>query len=419
MKILTFTTLFPNAAQPIHGIFVENRLRHLLAAGRLSATVLAPVPWFPFTAPLFGAYAGHARAPRQARRHGIEIHHPRYPVLPKIGMNLAPSLLYHAVRPALARLIRQGLEFDLIDAHYFYPDGVAAVRLGRAFGKPVTITARGTDLNLIADFPGPRRQIAQAAAQADGLITVCQALKDKLVELGTAANRVVVLRNGVDLEMFHPTDRAAARRALAAGSPSGGPPGGPPGGPSGGPVLASVGHLIARKGHDLVIEALPALPDATLLVAGAGPERANLERRAARLGVAGRVRFLGRIGHDRLRQVYNAADLLVLASSREGWANVLLEAMACGTPVVASDIWGTPEVVADPAAGLLMAAREPAALADAVRRLLARPPARAATRRYAEGFDWRATTTGQIELFADLLARPRRAAVPPGRQIVH
>jgi hypothetical protein len=191
MKILTFTTLFPNAAQPIHGIFVENRLRHLLAAGRLSATVLAPVPWFPFTAPLFGAYAGHARAPRQARRHGIEIHHPRYPVLPKIGMNLAPSLLYHAVRPALARLIRQGLEFDLIDAHYFYPDGVAAVRLGRAFGKPVTITARGTDLNLIADFPGPRRQIAQAAAQADGLITVCQALKDKLVELGTAANRVV------------------------------------------------------------------------------------------------------------------------------------------------------------------------------------------------------------------------------------
>ncbi len=407
MKILTFTTLFPNAAQPIHGIFVENRLRHLLASGRLGATVLAPVPWFPFTAPLFGAYAAHARAPRRACRHGIEIHHPRYPVLPKVGMNLAPSLLYHAVRPALARLVRQGLEFDLIDAHYFYPDGVAAVRLGRAFGKPVTITARGTDLNLIADLPGPRRQIAQAAARADGLITVCRALKDKLVELGTAANRVVVLRNGVDLELFRPTDRTAARHALAVAHTDQNP------------VLASVGHLIARKGHDLVIDALPALPAATLLIAGEGPERANLERRATALGVSGRVRFLGRIDHDRLRQVYNAADLLVLASSREGWANVLLEAMACGTPVVASDIWGTPEVVADPAAGLLMAAREPAALADAVNRLLARPPARDATRRYAEGFDWRATTTGQIELFAALLARPRRAAAPPVRQIVH
>ncbi len=405
MKILTFTTLFPNAAQPIHGIFVETRLRHLLAAGRLSATVLAPVPWFPFTGPLFGTYAAHARAPRQARRHGIEIHHPRYPVLPKIGMNLAPSLLYHAVRPALARLVRQGLEFDLIDAHYFYPDGVAAVRLGRAFGKPVTITARGTDLNLIADLPGPGRQIAQAAARADGLITVCQALKDKLVELGTEAGRVVVLRNGVDLELFRPTDRTAARQALAVADAD--------------QVLASVGHLIGRKGHDLVIDALPALPDATLLVAGEGPERTNLERRAAALGVAGRVRLLGRIDHDRLRQVYNAADLLVLASSREGWANVLLEAMACGTPVVASKIWGTPEVVASPAAGLLMAAREPAALADAVRRLLARPPARAATRRYAEGFDWRATTTGQIELFAELLARPRPGLAPPVRQIAH
>jgi glycosyltransferase involved in cell wall biosynthesis len=200
------------------------------------------------------------------------------------------------------------------------------------------------------------------------------------------------------------------------GSPESGPPGGPPGGS----ILATVGHLIERKGHDLVIEALPALPGATLLVAGDGPERASLERRAGRLGVAGRVRFLGRIDHDRLRQVYNAADILVLASSREGWANVLLEAMACGTPVVASDIWGTPEVVADPAAGLLMAARAPAALADAVRRLLARPPTRAATRHYAEGFDWQATTAGQIELFADLTARPHRtAAAPPVRQIAY
>ncbi len=402
MKILTFTTLFPNAAQPIHGIFVENRLRHLLAAGRLSATVLAPVPWFPFTGPAFGAYGAHARAPRLARRLGVQVHHPRYPVLPKLGMRLAPSLLYRAVKPYLAQLVRQGLTFDLIDAHYFYPDGVAAVRLGRAFGKPVTITARGTDLNLIADFARPRLQIQRAAAEADGLITVCQALKDKLVELGTEAGRITVLRNGVDLEMFRPIDRPAARRALAVD----------------GTVLASVGHLIARKGHDLVIDALPALPGATLLVAGDGPERARLARRADALGVAARVRFLGRIDHDRLRQVYNAADLLVLASSREVWANVLLEAMACGTPVVASDIWGTPEVVASPAAGLLMQRREASALADAVNRLLAAPPPRAATRAYAEGFNWDATTAGQLELFAGLLA-DRPGAAAPARQCVH
>ena len=120
--------------------------------------------------------------------------------------------------------------------------------------------------------------------------------------------------------------------------------------------------------------------------------------------MAARVRFLGAVPHAELAALYGAADALVLASSREGWANVLLEAMACGTPVVATDIWGTPEVVADPAAGRLVPERTPAALAAAVAALLADPPARAATRRYAERFSWDATVEGQLALFAEVVA---------------
>lgn len=388
-RILTFTTLYPNAVQPVHGVFVENRLRHLVASGDLTAQVLAPVPWFPFRHERFGRYATLADVPRRERRHGISILHPRYPVLPRFGMTLAPSLLFLAVKPVVEEMLRTGDGFDLIDAHYFYPDGVAAVMLGKAVSRPVVVTARGTDLNLIPDYAVPRRYIKWAAANADGLVTVCEALRTRLVKLGVAPDRVVTLRNGVDPTMFRPTDRTAVRERLALP----------------GPALLSVGLLIERKGHDLVIKALPALPEATLLIAGDGPERTNLERLARLLRVDDRVRFLGQVPHEALPDLYTAADCLILASSREGWANVLLEAMACGTPVAASDVWGTSEVVNHPAAGLLLRDRSAKSVADAVRTLLASPPRREDTRAYAETFGWDSTTRGQLDLFDRILRR--------------
>jgi glycosyltransferase involved in cell wall biosynthesis len=163
--------------------------------------------------------------------------------------------------------------------------------------------------------------------------------------------------------------------------------------------LISVGHLIERKAHDLVVAAMGMLPQCTLLVIGEGPEKSALEAQVAGLGLANRVRIVGAVPHERLRDYYVAADALVLASSREGWPNVLLEAMACGTPTVASNIWGNPEVVATPEAGRLMAERSAAGVADAVQQLFARLPDRAATRRYAERYGWDETSAGQISIF--------------------
>jgi teichuronic acid biosynthesis glycosyltransferase TuaC len=393
MKILTFTTLFPNSEQPDHGIFVENRLRHLLGSRQLVAEIIAPVPWFPLASRVYGRFARLARVPPQEHRQGLSVRHPRYLSIPKIGMHLAPLLLYLGARRAAQRLLAEGFEFDLIDAHYFYPDGVAAALLGRELGKPVVITARGTDVNLIADFVLPRRMILWAARHAAAVVTVCEALRTRLVELGADGAQIRTLRNGVDLAHFRPCNRDDARCRYAVEGTT--------------PVLLSVGHLIERKGHHLVIEALARLPAARLLIAGDGPERGALERLAARCGVAGRVRFLGRVAHDELAEIYSASDLLVLASSREGWANVLLEAMACGTPVVASNVWGTPEVVADLVAGLLVEAHTADAFAAAISRLLAAPPPRTATRLYAERFSWDATTTGQLALFREILAREK------------
>lgn len=390
IRTLTFTTLFPNAEQPAHGVFVAQRLRHLLATDRVTTKVVAPVAWFPSRSRRFGEYARVARVPHMEEFDRVEVLHPRYPLVPKVGMTIAPYLMAHGVRKTVARLIAGGFDFDLIDAHYYYPDGVAAVMLGRWFNKPVVITARGTDINLIPKYRLARGMILDAAERSAASITVCEALRDEMIALGARGDKITVLRNGVDLKLFKPCDRDTVRARLGWS----------------GRVLLSVGWLIERKGHHLAIEALRTLPDAySLKIAGEGPMRLELERLAATLGVSQRVEFLGAKRQNELAELYGAADALVLASSREGMANVLLESLACGTPLIATPAWGTPEVVRVPEAGVLAKERSAEALSAACETLFANYPNRMDTRAYAETFSWDATTQGQLDIFSRVLAR--------------
>jgi teichuronic acid biosynthesis glycosyltransferase TuaC len=370
-RVLVVSTLYPNAAQPNHGVFVETRLLKTLELGGLEATVIAPAPYFPSSNPVFGRYAVYADVPPREIRRGLEVWHPRYPVLPGLP-GLAPWALYGAALRGVRRLQHAGKAFDVIDAHYFFPDGVAAAQLSRTLRLPLLITGRGTDLTLIPRKAGPRGRIVRAARQASANIAVCDDLRRRLIDLGAPEDRTLTLRNGVDLELFAPGDRAAARAKFGVD----------------GYTLVSVGALIPRKGHDLTIAALTRLPDARFLLIGAGPLRRDLEQLARRHGVADRVRFLGEIPHHELADVYRAADVSVLASDREGWANVLLESMACGAPVVSTDVNGASEVVRSPAAGLLLPDRTSEALAAGVERLRRQPPRRVETRRYAEAFGW-------------------------------
>lgn len=408
IRVLVFSTLYPNAAQPNHGVFVDNRLRKTLELGDLQATVVAPVPWFPFSHPAFGAYSKFARVPAHEMRRDLDVWHPRYPVIPKVGSLLTPEFLYWSALACVRKLQRQGQDFDVIDAHYFYPDGVAAARLGRTLDLPVVITGRGTDLTLIPQQPRQRRLIQRAAKDAAAMVTVCEDLRERLIALDAPGDRVLTLRNGVDLTLFTPRDREAARARYGLK----------------GFVLLSVGLLIPRKGHHITIEAMVDCPDCTLLIAGGGPLRAELEQLAVRLGVADRVRFLGETPHSDLPDLYSAADAMVLASEREGWANVLLEAMACGAPVLATDVNGTREVVAAPEAGLLIEPRTPAALVETLGRLRANLPRREDTRRYAELFGWGPIARANKALLTavaqrgrarsdDILAEARTCLEPP------
>ncbi|HKV10708.1 MAG TPA: glycosyltransferase family 4 protein [Thermoanaerobaculia bacterium] len=398
MRTITFSTLYPNRIAPRHGIFIEQRLRHLLATGEVESRVVAPVPWFPWKHPVFGRYGAFAQVPACEERHGLTIRHPRYPLFPKVGLSTAPLFMAAAARPVLREIIDEGFDFDVIDSHYLYPDGVAAILLGQWLGKPVTMTALGDDVITYPRYRIPRKLLLWGLRQAAGVSSVCQALKDKLVEWGASGEEIRVIVHGVDPGLFQPVDRDLVRSRLGLD----------------GVVLLTVGHLTARKGHHLAIQALPDLPEATLLVAGDGWYAEGLRELATSLGVADRVRFLGHVDQEDLKDYYCAADALVLASSREGMANVLLESMACGTPVIATAVWGTPEAVNVPEAGVLMKERSAGAIVEAARRLFAARPDREATRRHAATFRWERTSAEHLEVLRGAL---REVSARPGEPL--
>jgi teichuronic acid biosynthesis glycosyltransferase TuaC len=393
LRVLTLTTLYPSGANPRHGIFVETRLRQLIKAAPVDLRVLAPVPWFPFSGAHFGRYAQFASIPRLERRHDIDVGHPTYFMLPKLGMRLQPSSLAMSMEHAIEALLQQGWGFDVIDAHYFYPDGVAAARVARRYLRPLVITARGSDINVIAKHSGPRRLILEAAEQAACVIAVSAALKRELVTIGVPCDRVEVLRNGVDTDLFCLRDRTEARDALGFGPL---------------PLIASVGNLVPEKGHDLVITAGARLDRVQVVIVGAGPEKRRLQALAATLGIDGRLRFMENMPQDKLALLYSAADVLALGSTREGWPNVLLEAMACGTPVVATDVGGASEIVCTDTVGTVIKHRDPEEFALALRSILERHSNREAIRAYSRQFDWPSIAQRYFDMLSAAVISQRR-----------
>ena len=390
IRLLTFSTLFPNSLRPGHGIFVETRLRELVSSGKVEARVVAPIPWFFSTHPRFGEYARMARIPRREHYNGFDVQHPRYFLPPKVGMKVAPFTLAQGAKPAIQALLDEGYDFDVIDAHYYYPDGVAAALLARHFNKPFTVTARGSDINLIAGHAIPRRLMRWASKHASASIGVSAALTEAMQRLDMPAGRLVTMPNGVDLNLFQMRPQALARDEL--GWPEG-------------PTLLSVGNLVENKGHHIAIEALAQLLGFRLVIAGEGPERHALEILANKSQAASRIKFLGRVEQNQLAVCYSAADMLVLPSSREGWPNVLLESMACGTPVVATSVGGIPEIVTSPSAGRLMPDQNVLSLVTAISDLWRNMPDPVRVRARAQDFSWNSTTEAQVRLFQEIASK--------------
>lgn len=389
LRVLTLSTLFPDATRPNFGVFVERQTLGLAAHADVELRVVAPVGLPPWPLSRHGRYAALAALPAREAWKGLAVARPRFLTLPGTGGRFHVGAIVRRLTPLLAEL-RRDFAFDVIDAEFFFPDGPAAVALGRAFGVPVSIKARGADIHHWGRTPATAAQVIAAGCAADGMLAVSQALRADMVALGLPGARIAVHHTGVDLDRFAPRERVAAKAAYGVS----------------GPLVVSLGALIPRKGHDVVLEAVATLPGVTLLIAGEGPERAALTARIARLGLGDRVRLLGSIPHGDLPGLLGAADVMALASSSEGLANAWIEALACGTPIVITAAGGAGEVVTDPAFGRIVERTAPA-FAAAIGTLLADPPQTSAVRRGAEPFTWAANTAALYDHLARLVSARR------------
>jgi teichuronic acid biosynthesis glycosyltransferase TuaC len=355
MRVLSLSTVFPRPDHPHMGLFVRHRLEHLAALAEIR--VVAPVPWIDY---------GHAqrRFPKtrgaEVRREGeLEVQHPRWLYPPAFGA-MNGALLSLQLMPTIARLRRE-FPFELIDAHFGHPEGVAAALLARHYGCPFTVTLRGSEL--MHGEKGPKRKrLAWALNRAAMVIAVAEPLREFAISMGVPRERTVVIPNGIDGEIYHPRDRQELRQRL--------------GMKPGAVHFLSAGHLIELKGHHRIVAALSLLRkagvEAELWIIGDkgwGEDGSSLIKQHVRaMDLDTFVHLSPGMPQERLAEYMSACDVFALASSREGWPNVVSEALACGTPVVATRVGGVPELLPDERYGIVVPPDDSAALEQGLRR---------------------------------------------------
>jgi teichuronic acid biosynthesis glycosyltransferase TuaC len=351
LRVLAITKIFPNQAEPLSAPF--NRQQFAALARRCQLEVAATIPWFP-GAGLVARWSSAgklAKVPRREEIAGISVAHPRTLFLPRLGHGTWGPLYAASIVPGLRRY--RG-KVDVVLGSWAYPDGFAAVVAARLLGVPSVVKLHGSDINVMAKLPGPRRQIAWALSRAARVVAVSRALADEVAALGVPRDQITVVMNGVDAALFHLRDRAAARSEL--GLPSG-------------PLALYVGNLKPEKGVLDLVRAWDSVartvPDARLALVGGGPLKATLEAQ-----LPPRASLVGPRPLAEIPTWMAACDILVLPSHIEGMPNVVLEALACGRRVVATSVGGVPDLITNDTLGALVPPQQPDALAAALTQAL-------------------------------------------------
>ncbi len=389
-RIALVTPVYPNSQEPLRGIFTYYAARELQKWARVEVYCL--LAGYPRAGLLRSRHRKYPRVDPAFRTPGVPVRYIQYPALPLLSRLLNPHTAARWLRPHLERD-----RPDLVLAYWTHPEGSAALRVGRMLGVPVIIKALGTDLRTISGGLA-RRTIQRTLREADFVVTVSDELSRRAVDLGAPAAGVKTILNGCDPTVFHPSDRGAARAELEV--------------PADAQLVVFVGHLIPQKGVSELLDAVARLADShprlQLAIIGEGPLDEEVRRRALTPELRGRVRRLGRRQPPAVARWLAASDLLCLPSHSEGCPNVVLEALYCGRPVVASDVGGIPELVDDTCA-VLTRVNDAADLADGLARALARPWDERAIAQ-ARGRSWEDAARELFEVCRAVLEKPSPSA---------
>jgi teichuronic acid biosynthesis glycosyltransferase TuaC len=377
LRVLAITKIFPNAVEPLSAPF--NRQQFAALAKRCHLDVMATVPWFP-GAGLLGKYSSAGKLtqiPKREQIEGIDVTHPRTLFVPRLAHGTWGPLYAASIAP---RLVGLRGKYDVVLGSWAYPDGFAAVLAAKVLGLPCVVKLHGSDINIVAKLPGPRRLSAWALPQAKRVVAVSRALAEEVAELGVPRERIAIVMNGVDSSLFHPRDRTEARRAL--GLPDG-------------PLALYVGNLKVEKGVLDLAAAWRDVPAGRLAIVGGGPAKAELEQ-----AVGANVQVVGPQPLDTIPTWMAACDVLVLPSHAEGTPNVVLEALACGRRVVATSVGGIPDLITSDTLGTLVPPRAPKPLAVALAHALATPYDTGEVARLGARGGWEASAAALYEVLA-------------------
>jgi teichuronic acid biosynthesis glycosyltransferase TuaC len=358
LNVLVITNLFPNSKEPNRGIFIKQSTIEL--ARLCDVRVIAPVPWFPLKGAVFAKWSLSAEIPHGEEIDGIKTYHPRWVVIPKILRSLYGFLFFFSIVP-LIRRVRATFDFDVILAPWVYPDGFASVLAAKVTKRPVVLQALGCDVNLYAKYFLRRHAIQWALRNADKTIAVSRPLKENVERLGVPETSVVYIPNGVDTTVFKPMNQLDCRKKLHLDARK--------------KIILFVGSLEEVKGVRYLMDAMKDLAgtpgmDVHLLMIGAGNLRTELEKSINELSLQDKITLVGEIPHQDLPTWINASDLFCLPSIREGMPNVVLEALACRKPVIATRVGALPDMITSEDFGVLVEPRSPGALKDAFIKML-------------------------------------------------
>jgi len=387
IKVLYISQNFPSPDEPSRGTHNGNKIRAL--APYCDVRVISPVPWW-----------SRIRTPGKMIRvpsatiGGLDAEYPAWWSAPRFPAAHARGL-YASLRRRV-RNLRREFPFDVIVASCAYPDAVAAAHLARELGCPLVTLVMGTDVNELPRWPALRRQIEWGLGQSHRVIAVSRALRDRVIDLGVPPQRVVLQYNGVDGNRFRLQDREVVRQRLGL--------------PEDRRIVVYVGNLRPEKGVHVLLEAARSLDQVEakgvdFLFVGGGPLALELQAKVSEYGLGDRVHLYGPRTNDEIADLVSAADVLCLPSFREGCPNVILESLAAGCPVVASEVGGVPELLSE-RTGILVPAGKPAALAEGLRQALSREWEPELLRASVPFLSWEQFGIGLLDIVLDATGRP-------------